>query len=422
MATRACPTCGHDYERADGVSTLPLDSNATEINATEIVGITPLASAVTHNHSTTTVQSGGRSSLVAGAVVVIAILGALAVLLPGQTEPAPDDASSTTLPAPGGPDTETDPRIISPPGLAGPAFDAIVPLFGTNALAEVTGEYRFAYLGRDGIIMIDPTSETSIATTLSISDLPPPNVFTDLAGLSLLSQERTTYGLTKGPAPTVYELYTRGRIIAGPNETMTMVARDNADRTQISVATSLGFSNVATVVPTGSRTLAVPGLGLLVSPPTGRTFVATPAQLELLSEHLIVAASETSHVELRCDAELSCSAWLVDRTTATAVELPEDFGRNQGTLSVSPDGQLVTLTNSDADQIIERDTGTVTLLSATSKGPVSWAPDSSFAVWFDLEASGTQVEVHAPQRSQTETIDLAQLGAGSPVTDTLLLF
>lgn len=357
-------------------------------------------------------QTGGRArpvvGVVAGAVVAVALLGALVALLSDRDPAAPDQATPASVPAPSGPD--------------GPALEVIVPSFGSGTLADVTGDYRFAYVTREGIAMIDPTSATSIATTLPISDLPPPNVFTELPRLGLLTNERTTYGLTDEARPTVYELYTRGRIIAGSDETMTMFAEDDDDLARISVGTALGFSVSATEVPNGSRTLAVPGLGLLVSPPTGRTFIARPTKLELLSEHLIVAASATSHVELRCDIELRCRAWLVERATANATQLPEAFGRNRGALSVSPDGRWVTLTNAEVDQIVDGETGSVTLLGATAKGPVSWAPDSSFAAWFDRGAADTRLEVLAPRRGQTESIDLAEFDAASPLTESLLLF
>ena len=67
--------------------------------------------------------------------------------------------------------------------------------------------------------------------------------------------------------------------------------------------------------PEGSGRLSVQGLGVLVTPPTGGTYLATVRGFELFRSGRVMAATDTALLEQNCDDALRCSVVLVDRAT-----------------------------------------------------------------------------------------------------------
>ena len=108
--------------------------------------------------------------------------------------------------------------------------------------------------------------------------------------------------------------------------------------------------------PPGSEVVVVRNVGVLVTPPVGKTYRPTFEGFEVVSEHRLLAANDQLRVEQRCDEQLSCTVVVVDAATDRAEELPEDFAAELAGISVSPDGRWL-LNDTSPAWLFDRQTG-----------------------------------------------------------------
>ncbi len=100
-----------------------------------------------------------------------------------------------------------------------------------------------------------------------------------------------------------------------------------------------GFMSGDRRVPPGSDLVVTGEPGILVVPPTGKTFRAVISGFEPVSEHRALAAGGGVRVEQRCDDQLVCEVVAVDLSDGRVTVLPDDFIAELGEISVSPGGR-----------------------------------------------------------------------------------
>ncbi len=291
------------------------------------------------------------------------------------------------------------------------------------ALAELIGSNRLAYLTSDGIVIVD--LEAGIAPTAEFTpeSFDPFGDLDELSSFELLSDGDNTYGISKGDSLTVHRFSNSGRLVPTIDDGLFSVTSDPAEEWErLFVATSAGFFMADLEVPVGSTYVNIDGLGTLVSPPSGGTFLAGISGYEPYSDHRVVAGTATHQVEIRCDQTLECHPHLINRETGDWEQVPDEFAGDTGIVSVSPDGRWILRTGSDDDVAFDADTGGFARLDGRPKGPVVWAPDASFAVWFDPLSNEPLLQVLYPERRSSETIDLSELGAADRAGSAVLVF
>lgn len=293
----------------------------------------------------------------------------------------------------------------------------------SGALGELIGSNRLGYLAADGVVIVDleagvaPTAKFEPENFDQLRDL------AKLSGFELLSEGDTTYGIATGDKLVVHQFSNSGRLTRTDEDSLFSITSDPTDDWErLFVATTAGFFMADLEIPGGSTYLNVDGLGTLVSPPTGGTFLAGIEGFSRYSDHRIVAATSGHHVEIQCDAELICHPYLLDRATADWEQIPDEFAGDQGTVSISPDGRWVLRTGSDDDVAFDSDTGGFHRLDGREKGPIVWAPDSTFAVWFDPLTNDPLLQVLYPERRSSETIDLSELGGADRAGSEVVVF
>lgn len=364
----------------------------------------------------------GRSVLLG--IIVAVVVGLF--LLSSNDSPTPlagstgDDGSRNAIDDQLGSDT---------PSTSGP-FDRNEPFAEPEivdaqsaALAELIGSNRLAYLAANGIVVVDleagvaPTAEFAPESFDQFGDL------AELSGFELLSEADTTYGIRKGDELSVHRFSNSGRLVpTGEDGIFSITSDPDATWERLFVATSAGFFMADLEVPVGSKYVNIPELGTLVSPPSGNTVLAGIRGYEPYSDHRVVAGTPTFQVEIRCEDGFVCHPHLVNRDTGENEQVPDEFAGDTGTVSVSPDGRWILRTGSDDDVAFDADTGSFSRLDDRPKGSIVWAPDSSFAVWFDPLTNEPLLQVLYPERRASETIDLSELGAADRAGDDVLVF
>ncbi len=291
------------------------------------------------------------------------------------------------------------------------------------ALADLIGSNRLAYLAANGIVVVDLEAGTAPTAEFEPQSF---DQFGDLAELSefqLLNNADTTYGIRKGEELTVHQFSNSGRLVPTVDDGIFAITGDPDDVWErLFVATSAGFFMADLEVPVGSSYVNIPELGTLVSPPTGSTFLAGIQGYEPYSDHRVVAGTATFQVEIRCGDNFVCHPHLINRETGEDEQIPDEFAGDTGAVSVSPNGRWILRTDSDDDVAFDAETGSFSRLDDRPKGSIVWAPDSSFAVWFDPLTNEPRLQVLYPERRSSETIDLSELGAADRAGNDVLVF
>lgn len=366
MHQRVCPTCGQPL--AEG-----------EFHEVELLE----ESGISGTHSS-------RRVLVAGSWLLVVLV--LVALIVNAVE--------------GTSDNRNDPLGVLGGSVGPERIEAAV----TGLRVQIGGR-RFAYMGDTELVIIDTRPGRNPSTThepqsVSIGDLPD-----GFADLTFLSEGTVTYGIEGDDDPKIYKMSNDGQVIAGDDHGFTVAGNPAEPRNDLYLGTVAESAVSHLVVPVGATQLNVAGFGVLVVMPDGGTYLARTDRFELFSEYPVITSTPTHHVEIRCDSSLECVPVLVDRDSAESVELPEEFAGAVGAGSISPDGRWVLLLNAETDELFDRATGEVTVIDGFEKGPVAWAADSSFALWFDPTDTQPLLRVLDPIEGRIEPSDLSELGA-----------
>ena len=383
MVDDACPTCGKPLD--------VVDVEGRHIHAEPI--------------DRPTRPGGSRATLVVGIVCLILLVGVVALSGGGDDDTSP---VASTRERSGGADLATEPTQLQRDLLT-----------ATESFASIVGNRLIAYRTDGAVALVGVTGPGVASVTQPVPEiLGSGQVFFELDEYEILNQGDLTYAID-ADNDEVFLLYNRGPLVLTP-ESFT-IGRGSREEPRVLVATTGGFILTPVDIPVGAATLAVPGLGVLVMPPTGGSFLATSGGLESFSEHRILGASVSHHVEVRCGAELICNAVLVDRAASGESPVPDEFADGDGTISISPDGRWVALLRDGDDLVLNAETGVVASVDLGDATP-AWAPDSSYLAWLAGARGQPLLWVFRPESLERDQLDLSVLGAPDRIADELLIF
>lgn len=255
-----------------------------------------------------------------------------------------------------------------------------------------SGRYAILYPGVDGLRVLNADGLGTIDAQDAIG-------FQDAFGFSLFTDGQQTWGVNPDDPFDTYIVSRNYEIVDMGFEGA--VAFANYDTEPVSVGiSSFGGWGGGVELPLGTETLAVQGLGLLVLPKTGGTFILTGKGLESFSPDRIVAGTGTIIIAQRCDLDLVCGLFLSDGPEQAGVELPVPLGAS---LVPSPSGDWVLVSESGiGSRIVQVSTGADWPLSGGSIDVASWSPDNRFVSWL----SGGSLHVAFPEVQRQSTLSL----------------
>ena len=175
--------------------------------------------------------------------------------------------------------------------------------------------------------------------------------------------------------------------------------------------------------PPGSEVVVVRNVGVVVTPPVGKTYRPTFEGFEVVSEHRLLAANDQLRVEQRCDEQLSCTVVVVDAATDGVEELPEDFAAELAGISVSPDSRWL-LNDTSPAWLLDRQTGQLRLLDGGGYGRPLWSVDSTSVAWLTSDRTPTLVVARLESADEGQdwfAVELAGLGADPSPGSSFLL-
>ncbi len=406
---------------------IPLQSIDQQFDADPVVVLTtdqPAASDTTSGGDTSAPAASRPRRLVwfaAAAVVAIALvwLGGRDTASGPVAGSTGDDGSRNVIDNAGDGDAVED---LGPFDRNEPFAEPEIVDAQSAALADLIGTNRLAYVARDGVVIVDLEAGTAPVAEFEPESFDQFEDLSKLSGFELLSDGDSTFGIAKDDDITVHGFSNSGRLVPTADDGVFSVTSDPAEEWErLFVATSAGFFMADLDVPRGSTYLNIAGLGTLVSPPTGGTFLAGIEGYERFSDNRVVAATPSHQVEIRCQG-FTCNPVHLERSSGDYQQVPDDFAGDDGLVSISPDGRWILRTDSADDVAFDTETGGFHRLDTRQKGPVVWAPDSSFAVWFDPLTTGPVLQVLYPELRTSETLDLSELGAADRVGSELLVF
>jgi hypothetical protein len=178
----------------------------------------------------------------------------------------------------------------------------------------------------------------------------------------------------------------------------------------------------AVPVPAGVALRALDTLGIVAVDTRGATSLATTDGFVALSDHEILAASDTAWIERRCAERADpCPVAVVDRATGAEHVIPDGIIGPDDTYHVAPDGSAVLITTSDGrGELYQLADGGVRWVNSSGMAAPTWAPDSSFIAWIDLDVEPV-FKLLVPERQDWIVVDLDLLGAAAPVEPQLLV-
>jgi len=207
---------------------------------------------------------------------------------------------------------------------------------------------------------------------------------------ALLTDGNRTVGLSTGDSPfTAVVVASAASVVPDSSplvEYWVIDRRDERSKGVLLVAWHVyGFMSGDRRVPPGSDVVVTAEPGVLVVPPTGKTFRAVISGFEPVSEHRTLAASAGVRVEQRCDDQLVCEVVSVDLGDGRVTVLPDDFTVELSDISVSPDGRWL-LNNTSPALLYDRAEGELRQLRVGGYGEAQWTR------WPLTEAQGDQAE------------------------------
>ena len=370
-----------------------------------------------HTHTATTASSpgagGSRASVFAsGAAALLVLIAIIALLSRDATEPDP-----VTEPNPAVNDFVTSPDDTL--RRSDPLGEVVAPT--ADVLTNLLQQHRLAYLVNGAVIVIDPQAALpvlEVPTRIGGTN----SYFATAQDYELLHDGERTVGLTLRPSEAVV-LSTSGRLVPDGNGGFAVVADPDGgiDKLLITGRTLL-ISGID--LPAGSTLLPVDNFGVIVSSATGTAYLAKPGRLDQLGEGLILTATPTHHVEVRCADPLECVNLLVDRVNGTATELPRDFTHHGRDISLSPNGRWLLSKDpqtTDPMRLFDVETQTVNRLTVDMPIDIVWSPDDAVAAWFHPGDTEPLLQIFDPATQTVFAFDLGALGAPARTADSLAI-
>lgn len=358
----------------------------------------------------------GRRRVAIGLVVAATLFAGVVLAMSGG------DADEVSAPEP------TTTPLDAAPGDLLPGGDGIVPgavsdpirfdAAGLSTLADHDVDH-VAYPSADGVVLLDLEAGTA-------------SVLTDAVGVQSLAHSdgwllmadgrRTLAVRADGPAEVV-AFATRVTAVPGPDAAHFAFVADTATGREAFVADqNNGSFGTRVDIPVGADVLAVPGLGVLVVPAGGGTYLVTASGYRLVSEHPVVAAVPGYRLELRCvPPDLACTLALV-ADDGGQVAVAVDVLHGGSTPQLSPDGTRI-LGGPDGATVVEAGTGYgVELQAPPSSGgwARAWSPDSAAIVSLGIDQPTTLL-IDPLDGGLQEEVNLSALGLPAPTVDAVVI-
>ena len=251
----------------------------------------------------------------------------------------------------------------------------------------------------------------------------------ELADLELLTDGKRTVGLSwAGGVPSAVLVTSGAELVPSdhPLVDFWVISRPDGPGGSIwmNAWQDYGVLTGGLQAPPGSEVVVVRNVGVLVTPPVGKTYRPTFEGFEVVSEHRLLAATDQLRVEQRCDEQLSCTVVIVDAATDRTEEPPEDFAAELAGISVSPDSRWL-LNDTSPAWLFDRQTGHLRLLDGGGYGRPRWSDDSTSVAWLTSDRTPTLVVARLeppPEGGQDWfAVELAGLGADPSPGSSFLL-
>jgi len=299
----------------------------------------------------------------------------------------------------------------------------VVPDFATAAdVIETLGTLDLGYL------VSYQSGERVVTVDLRTGDvwdaLQTEKLYEPISNFALLSDGDRTMGVDVTDPARVFMITSSSHVVTTDVETIYSLM--SFDLLGAATGVVIGVIDIAPQlsyfrIPAGSDQLTVPGLGVMVSPPTGGTYLVRRTGFDQVSEGHVLAATPEKRIEILCDDELACETVFVDAVSGSASVLPERLGAS-GLLKISPDNRFAFSagrTGTLLFDLMRRDSREFTF---GVQGPAVWAPDSSFVAWMQV-IDGTPTLVVLPTDASEPTyIDLGLLEVGEMTGEAFTFF
>ncbi len=282
---------------------------------------------------------------------------------------------------------------------------------------------RLTYLSGRHVAWVD------LATgTVQRVPIEPTGARLEVAALELLTDGERTVGLSwAGGAPSAVLVASGAELVPSTHPVIDFWVISRPDgpggAIRMNAWQDYGALTGELQAPPGSEVVVVRNVGVLVTPPVGKTYRPTFAGFEVVSEHRLLAASDRLRVEQRCDEQLSCTVVLVDAATDGTAELPDDFTAELAGIYVSPDSRWL-LNDTSPAWLFDRQTGQLRLLDGGGYGRPRWSVDSASVAWLTSDRTPTLViaRLEPPEEGRDWlTVELAGLGADPSPGSSFLL-
>lgn len=396
---KVCRTCGRPFEPALSIEPIDVDG---------YVWAGPTGDEA--------VESGSRRRvsliLLAGVLATMAALWLFSQVFVDQPEPAANPSDATE---PAGPET--------PVAAAGGTEDTSI------SRAEASDATPFSPLDLDLIYFTDSDLARVQLATGTVDRIPIELTgnFPNLNDLLLLDDGVKTVGIDPADPSVAALLTTTARIIPGTGTDYWLVSNPSVGSGKMSLTLWQDSGYLVSLPdeanpPVGSEILAAPGLGVLVTPPTGGTFVGGPTGFLPISDNRVVAANASVRIEAGCDEQLACQLIAIDSRTGRTTTLPDEFAAD-AEISLSPDGNWVLIDTRPAN-LYDLTLGLWHKLEVGGYGGARWSADSQFVAWLDTTGPPALVMVltSAGVVSFTSlTVDLADHSAAPRAGSGFLL-
>jgi hypothetical protein len=419
VAHDVCGECGRPHEPVGVVPILDIDGN-------------PLTGTGSHP------PTPNRSGLLGAAIAVVVVVGGIWVLGShgGDRGSGPADPDTAGLvPRDSGPEAslpvdevplagaESDEEPSDDSFRASAADDHGDPPIGpdvidSSVLSSLQTDARMSFLSGRAVTTLELGSAE--VTTVEIGT----EQILDLDGHVLLHDGSTSVAISRVDPTEVVFLGSTGEVVTHGETGYTIISPSGEAGRELFVGGTLeGVTRVLTP-PVGADLLSVPGVGVLVTPATGGTYLATVRGFELWSSGRVLAATESAHVEARCDATRDCGAVIVHRATGDERSVDLAAVDRADTTVLSPDGRWILSMVEGRAMLYDTITATVDPLAVVSRGAPRWAPDSTFLAWLDIsgEIPALEFAVVGGENRGTFRVGLSSLRADLLRDDAFVLY
>lgn len=344
------------------------------------------------------------------------------------------------------------------------------------ALAEakrILGPNQLAYASDKKFVVINLASAETPIKIITPIEADMHDLLAAFGTRTIFQDKKRTHGFALGNTPEdliIYNLTSRGEVVLSKEGRIAM-ASTSAFPQEIYHGNASGVFVRILPVPAGSKLLAVPFLGMLVTIANGKTFIVSQEGLTSFSDWPVIAATSNFHIEIRCWEPLFCAPVWVDHATQEAFRLPQELASRSSELSISPVGSHILQVN-NANETSQADNPNDTLQTNNassalqtnntndtpqdnnaSNAPqdenanhnpqadqlysiadrqfidlpmkageeVAWSSDGKLLAWFQAESQEPRLVVFDVDDEQIATLNLAKLSAPKRDNNSLIL-